>query len=77
MHTLVQDPNRLLRKEAEVHVLAWLKLGYVLSPLGFLAAHDKTGTPAILVLEIGMCVQHERKRTRHYEYDSKLCCGNP
>lgn len=56
MHKVVQDPRDVLRTEAEMHVSAWVKLGHVINPIGYLEAHDKTGTPAILVLEVAMYV---------------------
>lgn len=56
MHKVVQDPRGILRTEAEMHVNAWVKLGHVISPLGYLKAHDQTGTPAMLVLELAMYV---------------------
>ena len=43
-----------LRAEAEMHTQAWIRLDYVLRPFGFLAAHDQRGSPAALVMEIGM-----------------------
>lgn len=57
MHKLVHDPGEVLRTEAEMHVSAWVKLGHVISPIGYLEAHDITGTPAMLVLEVGMYVR--------------------
>lgn len=56
MHKVVQDPEEVLRAEAEMHVNAWVKLRHVISPIGYLEAHGKTGTPAILVLEDSMYV---------------------
>ena len=51
---VAQTPLGELRAEAERHVQAWMELSHVLRPLGFLAAHDQTGSPAALVMEIGM-----------------------
>lgn len=48
------DPLQMLHAEAELHAYAWLHLPYVLRPLGFLDAHDPSGTPAVLVVEIGV-----------------------
>lgn len=49
----VQDMHQL-RDEAEVHTRAWSGLDHVLRPLGFLAAHGPTRSPAMLVTEIAM-----------------------
>ncbi|CAN0058885.1 unnamed protein product, partial [Ascophyllum nodosum] len=49
---VVQDPLGKLRAEAEKHAQAWMELDHVLRPIGFLAAHDTTGTPAVLLTEI-------------------------
>lgn len=57
MHKVVQDPRDILRTEAGMHVNAWVKLGHVIRPLGYLKAHDQTGTPAMLVLELAMYVK--------------------
>lgn len=51
---VVYDPMGQLRAEAAMHAEAWLRLDNVLRPLGFLAAHDETGTPAMLVMEIAV-----------------------
>lgn len=51
---VVQDPHGELRAEAEKHAQAWMELDHVLRPIGFLDAHDPTGTPAVLLMEIGM-----------------------
>ena len=51
---VVQDPLGKLRAEAEKHAQAWMELDHVLRPIGFLAAHDTTGTPAVLLTEIAM-----------------------
>ena len=51
---LLQDPLHQLRDEADIHARAWARLPHVLRPLGFLAAHDPTGTPAMLVLEVAL-----------------------
>ena len=51
---VVQDPLGELRAEAEKHAKAWMELDNVLLPFGFLSAHDQTGTPAVLVMEIAM-----------------------
>lgn len=48
------DPLQMLHAEAELHAYAWLHLPYVLRPLGYLDAHDPSGTPAVLVVEIGV-----------------------
>lgn len=65
MHKVVQDPREVLRTEAEIHVNAWVKLGHVIRPIGYLKAHDQTGTPAMLVLEVVMYVhqiiRHEKR----------------
>ncbi|CAM9571594.1 unnamed protein product, partial [Ascophyllum nodosum] len=52
--TVVQDSLGELRDEAEKHAQAWMDLDHVLRPIGFLAAHDTTGTPAVLLMEIAM-----------------------
>lgn len=49
-----RDPFHDLEAEADVHARAWARLDHVLKPLGFLAADHETGTPAMLVSEIGM-----------------------
>ncbi|CAM9827730.1 unnamed protein product [Ascophyllum nodosum] len=49
---VVHDPLGKLRAEAEKHVQAWMELDHVLRPIGFLAAHDTTGTPAVLLMEM-------------------------
>lgn len=54
MHRHVGDPHGSLRREAEMHAKAWARLNHVLKPYGFLAAHEATDTPAILVMEIGV-----------------------
>lgn len=54
VHKVVDDPHRHLRSEAEIHAQAWTELRNVVRPLGFLAAHEITGTPALLVMEICM-----------------------
>ncbi|CAM9571173.1 unnamed protein product [Ascophyllum nodosum] len=51
---VVQDPLGELCAEAEKHAQAWMELDHVLRPIGFLAAHDTTGTPAVLLMEIAM-----------------------
>ena len=48
------DPLQMLHAEAELHAFAWLHLPYVLRPLGYLDSHDPSGTPAVLVVEIGV-----------------------
>lgn len=50
----VSDPLGQLQAEATVHAQAWANLPHVLRPLGFLLAYETTGTPAMLVLEIGL-----------------------
>lgn len=51
---VVHDPYGELRADAEKHAQAWLELNHVLLPFGFLSAHEQTGTPAALVMEIAM-----------------------
>ena len=51
---VVQDPLGKLCAEAEKHAKAWMELDNVLLPFGFMAAHDETGTPAVLLTEIAM-----------------------
>lgn len=48
------DPLRQLQAEAAMHAEAWANLDHVLTPLGFIEAHESTGTPAMLILEIGL-----------------------
>lgn len=54
MHQNVGDPHGDLEREAQMHAQAWVELDYVLKPYGFLAAHEPSDTPAILVMEIGV-----------------------
>lgn len=54
VNKVVHDPLRKLQDEAQMHAHAWEQLDYVIKPLGFLPAHDSTGTPAMLVMEIGV-----------------------
>ena len=49
-----RDPFHDLETEADMHATAWAQIDHVLKPLGFLAADHATGTPAMLVSEIGM-----------------------
>lgn len=54
MNNEASDPLHQLQTEAEMHAAAWASLDHVLTPLGFIVAHDTSGTPAMLILEIGL-----------------------
>lgn len=51
---VVEDLYGELCAEEEKYAEAWRKLDNVLQPLGALVAHDDTGTPAVLLMEIAM-----------------------
>lgn len=50
----LRDPLHNLRDEADIHARAWVRLEYVLRPLGFLDAHGPTGTPPMLAVELAV-----------------------